>query len=123
MLDKTFLHFIIIGSINTLIGYAIILFLFHTLGLHYSYAYVLSYIIGMIISFFLFRKFVFFSKKSKLKEFIKFLIAFCIAYSISYTGLYVAMENQLLSANYSFILSMLIYSILFYLLNKYITFK
>lgn len=123
MQNKTFIRFIIVGTINTLIGYAVILFLFHTVGLHYSYAYFLSYIIGMIISFFLHRRFVFFSKKSKLKEFIKFLIAFCISYGVSYMGLYAVMENQLLSPNYSFILSMLIYSILFYLLNKYMTFK
>lgn len=122
MIDKTFFRFVIVGVINTIIGYSIIMFLFHLIGLTYSLSYFLSYMIGIIISFFLNRQFVFFSKKNKSKEFIKFLIAFAISYSISYLALHYIMEHQLLHENIAFFAGMIIYSTFFYLLNRYITF-
>ena len=121
--DKTFLRFVGVGVINTIIGYLVILFFFHIVGLTYSYSYFISYIIGIIISFFLNRKLVFFSTKSKIKEFIKFLIAFAISYIVSYIGLYFIVENKLIDTNYAFFAGMVIYSTLFYLLNRFITFR
>lgn len=121
--DKTFLRFVGVGVINTLIGYATILFFFHIIGLSYSYSYFISYVIGIIISFFLNRKLVFFSNKSKIREFIKFLIAFGISYLVSYFGLYLIVENKLIDTNYAFFAGMVIYSTLFYLLNRFITFR
>lgn len=121
--DKTFLRFVGVGVINTLIGYATILFFFHIIGLNYSYSYFISYVIGIIISFFLNRKLVFFSNKSKIREFIKFLIAFGISYLVSYFGLYLIVENKLIDTNYAFFAGMVIYSTLFYLLNRFITFR
>ena len=121
--DKTFLRFLIVGVINTLIGYAIIMFLFHLIGLSYSLSYFLSYMVGIIISFFLNRQFVFFSQKNKLTEFIKFIIAFCIAYGASYLGLRFIVEYHLINTNIAFFAGMVIYSLLFYLLNRHMTFK
>lgn len=123
MIDKTFIRFVIVGLANTLIGYTIIMILFHLIGLSYSLSYFLSYLVGIIISFFLNRHFVFFSQNDKRKEFIKFLIAFALSYSVSYFGLYLIMEYQLLHANIAFFAGMVIYSTLFYLLNRYITFR
>ena len=122
MFDKTFLRFIVVGIINTIIGYTIIMLLFHLISLSYTLSYFLSYIVGIIISFFLNRKFVFFSQNKKLKEFIKFLFAFIVSYSTSYLGLYLIVENHLLNTNIAFFAGMVIYSILFYLLNRYLTF-
>lgn len=122
MIDATFFRFVLVGVVNTLVGYTIIMFLFHVIGLGYSLSYFLSYMVGIVISFFLNRHFVFLSKKSKMKEFFKFLIAFVLSYGVSYMGLHVMMENQMLPANLAFFAGMLIYSILFYLLNRYITF-
>ncbi|HGZ71158.1 MAG TPA: GtrA family protein [Nitratifractor sp.] len=121
--DKTFLRFVGVGIINTLIGYATILFFFHIIGLNYSYSYFISYVIGIIISFFLNRRLVFFSNNNKVKEFIKFLIAFGISYIVSYIGLYLIVENRLIDTNYAFFAGMVIYSTLFYLLNRFVTFR
>lgn len=123
MFDQTFLRFVIVGVINTIIGYTIIMILFHLIGLSYSLSYFLSYVVGIIISFFLNRQFVFFSKNNKLLEFFKFLIAFSISYSISYLGLKFIVEYQLIDTNIAFFVGMVIYSTLFYLFNRYITFK
>ena len=121
--DKTFLRFIGVGVINTIIGYLTILFFFHIVGVNYSYSYFISYVIGIVISFFLNRKLVFFSHKSRLKEFTKFLIAFGISYIASYYGLRLIVEHHLMPIDYAFFAGMVIYSILFYLLNRFVTFR
>ena len=123
MLDQTFFRFIIVGAVNTLIGYGIIMILFHLVGLSYSLSYFMSYVVGVIVSFFLNRQFVFFSKNNKLQEFFRFLIAFGISYGVSYAALYLLVENHILVENIAFFAGMVVYSTLFYLLNKHITFK
>ncbi len=121
--DKTFLRFVGVGIINTIIGYITILFFFHIIGFSYGHSYFISYVIGIIISFFLNRKLVFFSNKSRLKEFAKFLIAFAVSYIVSYYGLYLIVENRLIATDYAFFAGMVIYSTLFYLLNRFVTFR
>ena len=121
--DKTFMRFIFVGVLNTIIGYSVIMVLFHIIGLTYGVSYFLSYVIGVIISFFLNRQFVFFSKNHQLHEFFRFLIAFFISYTISYIFLYFFVEYQIFDENIAFFAGMVIYSTLFYLLNKHITFK
>ena len=122
MIDATFFRFVGVGVINTIIGYLTIMLFFHIVGFSYSISYFLSYVIGIIISFFLNRKFVFFSDKKKLQEFIKFLIAFGVSYGVSYLGLRFIVEHNLIATDIAFFAGMVIYSTLFYLLNRYITF-
>ena len=121
--DKIFLKFVIVGAFNTILGYITILLFFHIVGLTYSLSYLLSYIIGFIISFFLNKHFVFSSKKDKYKEFIKFLIAFGISYFISYLALRFIVENNLIPTDIAFFAGMVIYSTIFYLLNRFLTFR
>jgi len=97
--------------------------LFHLVGLGYSLSYFLSYVVGIIISFFLNRQFVFFSQNDKIAEFFKFLVAFGVSYGVSYAALYLLVEEHVLGADIAFFAGMVIYSTLFYLLNRHITFK
>ena len=123
MIDMTFVRFVIVGLVNTIIGYSIIMILFHLVGLSYSLSYFLSYVVGIIVSFFLNRQFVFFSRNDKLLEFFRFLLAFGVSYGVSYATLYVLVENRILVENIAFFAGMVVYSTLFYLLNRHITFK
>jgi len=123
VIDATFFRFVMVGVVNTIIGYSIIMVLYHLIGLSYSLSYFLSYIVGILVSFFLNRKFVFYSKNNKLAEFLKFLVAFGVSYSVSYFALFLLMEWSMLNPNIVFFIGMVIYSTLFYLLNRYITFK
>jgi len=122
-LNTPFIRFILVGIFNTILGYAIILFLFHIVNLSYSLAYLLSYIIGFVISYFLTRSFVFQSQQKKYREFMKFVVAFGIAYGCSYLILHLLIEHKILPINMSFLVGMIVYSLCFYLFNKYITFK
>lgn len=117
------MRFVFVGLVNTAIGYSIIMILFHLIGLSYSLSYFLSYVVGIIVSFFLNRQFVFFSQNNKLSEFFRFLIAFGASYAVSYIALYILVEYHLLGENIAFFAGMVVYSTLFYLLNRHITFK
>ena len=121
--NSTFIRFIFVGIVNTIIGYSLIMLFFHFFYLTYGVSYLLSYIITFIISFFLNRKFVFLSENDKLQEFIKFILAFFISYSISYIFLYIFVEYRIMDENIAFFAGMVIYSIIFYLLNKHVTFR
>ena len=123
MFDAIFLRFVLVGLINTAIGYALMLLLFHVVGLHYGSAYFISYSIGFIISFLLNRSFVFSSQSDTLIKFLKFLLSFGIAYAVSYAVLFTSVEHAHIETTWAFLLSMLSYSMLFYLLNRYFTFK
>ena len=123
LFDRTFFRFVAVGLVNTATGYATIMLLYLVIGLSYSYAYFISYIIGIVISFFLNRKFVFFSQNSKIREFAKFLLSFAISYAVSYAALYMVVEYHLLDTKIAFFAGMVVYSTIFYLLNRFITFK
>jgi putative flippase GtrA len=123
LFDATFVRFIVVGVINTAVGYALILILFHLVGFSYHISYLISYIFGFILSFFLNRRFVFFSQQSQLKEFLKFTLAFLFSYLASYALLFAMIESALLPTNIAFLLSMGLYSLLFYLLNRIVTFS
>ena len=56
-LPRVFIRFLLAGGSNTLITYAIYLLALNSLG--YQYAYTLSYVIGLLISYILNRRFVF----------------------------------------------------------------
>jgi putative flippase GtrA len=122
MLKHSFIRFLIVGIFNTLLGYSTMLILFHFLNLSYTWSYFLSYMFGMIVSYFLNRHYVFRSKNKPIKEFILFFMVFIVSYLISYFVLYITIEYKILSTNYAFFVSMSIYSLLFYILNKRVTF-
>lgn len=56
-LPRIFIRFLLAGGTNTLISYTIYLLVLSSLG--YKYAYTLSYVIGLLISYTLNRQFVF----------------------------------------------------------------
>jgi putative flippase GtrA len=122
-IDATFIRFIFVGIANTIIGYSLIMLFFHIFGLSYGSSYFLSYIIAFVISFFLNRRFVFFSRNKKLREFIKFVLSFLVSYMVSYVFLYVFVEYKMMDEHIAFFAGMVIYSTLFFLLNKHVTFK
>lgn len=122
-ISSTFIRFVFVGIVNTIIGYSLIMLFFHIFHLTYGVSYLLSYIIAFMISFFLNRKFVFLSENKKTQEFVKFVFSFLLSYSISYIFLYIFVEYKILDENIAFFAGMIIYSSIFYFLNKHITFK
>ena len=112
-----------IGIINTVISFLVILLFFKFFGLKYGIAYFMGYVIALVNSFIMNRKYTFKSNGHWKKEFQFFLIVFIIAYGISHLFLYVMVELLKIEVLTSIIVSMLVYTFLGYFLNKNIVFS
>ena len=76
-INKKFLSFLFVGVINTLITYGIYYFLLR--WINYNIAYSISYISGIVISYYL-NSVVVFKKKINIKTFLKFPIVYVAQY-------------------------------------------
>ena len=97
-LDNNFVRFILVGILNTIIGYGLFV-LFIYLGLHYSLAVLLSTILGVLFNYKSIGSLVFSSKTKSLHRFVAvYLFIYCLNVSglwiiLTYTGI----ENIYLS--------------------------
>lgn len=89
-MNREFIRFVIIGGINTGSTYFIYLLLLNFLN--YSISYTVSYLFGIVISYFL-NTYVVFKEKISLKKFIKFPIVYIVQYLINIIMIYIFVEN------------------------------
>ena len=80
--DKSFILFLIVGGINTLVS-AVLMFLLEKTG--YWVSTVVAYAVGAAISFFLNKKFTFKSEGNTGKSAAKFIINVAVCYIIAYS--------------------------------------
>lgn len=81
--DKSFILFLIVGGINTLVS-AVLMFLLEKTG--YWVSTVVAYAVGAAISFFLNKKFTFKSEGNTGKSAAKFIINIAVCYLIAYSA-------------------------------------
>lgn len=121
---KQFIKYLGVGTINTIVT-SLVIFIFMkftNLGLYLSN--VLGYIFGLLSSYILNSSFVFKSNNIlKKKEFIKFIIVFLAAYSLNIVSLYILSQIIYIGEYLSQYISMIIYSLSFFYLCKFYTFK
>lgn len=82
LFDKSFIIFLLVGGINTLVS-AVLMFLLEKTG--YWVSTVVAYAVGAAISFFLNKKFTFKSEGNTGKSAAKFIINVAICYIIAYS--------------------------------------
>lgn len=112
-----------IGIINTGISFLVILLLFKFFAFNYGIAYFIGYVIALINSFFMNKRYTFQSNGHWKNEFKFFILVFIIAYSISHIFLYLMVEWLNIGVMISIIISMMIYTFVGYFLNKNIVFS
>lgn len=123
---KQFIIFCGVGSINTVVGLAVILVLSEMAGVHYILANFLGYGAGLILGFFLHKNITFKGQSDPTRsrsEFIKFVVVFAIAYSVQLLGLIFMVRILGIYEPLAQILAIGIYTILNYLGNRLITFQ
>ena len=131
----------IVGVINTLLSLAIIWILTKKIGCSEVLSNFVGYFVGLINSFFLNRKWTFGSKGNMLGGAVRFFIVFVICYLLQLgvllylnktcpddPPLYAVFEPALRIFNidtlfYIQIMSMVVYTVVNFLINKYYTFK
>lgn len=127
--DSSFVRFLIVGVINTLVGTAVMFGLYNLAGLHewgqvgYWISTIGNYTVGSVVSFFLNKHFTFKNKEKGKAVVIRFVvnIAVCmlLAYGIAQKAVEAALAGTILSEQMQGNLSMLVGMGLFVILNYF----
>lgn len=129
LLDSSFIRFLIVGVINTLVGTAVMFGLYNIAGLHkwgqigYWLSTIGNYTVGSVVSFFLNKHFTFKNKEKGKAVVVRFVIniAVCmtLAYGIAQKCVELVLAGTFLSQQMQGNISMLVGMGLFVLLNYF----
>lgn len=129
ILDSSFVRFLIVGVINTLVGTAVMFGLYNLAGLHewgkigYWLSTIGNYTVGSVVSFFLNKHFTFKNKEKGRAVVIRFVvnIAVCmtLAYGVAQRCVEAALSGTFLSEQMQGNISMLFGMVLFVILNYF----
>lgn len=88
--DPTFFRFIVVGVINTLVGYGVMFGLYNLAGLHkmgdtgYWISSAANYVVGSVVSFFLNKHFTFRNQERGAKVVLRFIVNITVCYLLAY---------------------------------------
>lgn len=127
--DKTFLKFIIVGIINTIVGAGVMFALYNIFHCSYWVSSIMNYVIGSLVSFFLNKYWTFKSRAFSFKEVLYFTLNIAVCFFIAY-GLAKPFAMYILSGysvsvqeNTAMFIGMVIFTGLNYLSQRFIVFK
>lgn len=118
-----FVRYIIVGVLNTLLGYSIIFACMYLLGLSAVTSNVIGYGVGLIQSYFLNKNFTFNSDSKSKLEALRFLLVFLISYLSNLGALLFFIKVAGWNEAVAQVCSSVIYVLMSYLLNKYYVFR
>lgn len=126
ILNKSFiqlLKFGIVGVSNTLLTAITIWILLRVLHFNDYSSNIVGYIVGLVNSFIWNRKWTF-ANTAKVKDTIfKFIITFAISYLFQLGNLYLLIHYTQIDSYICQLISIVVYTIINFILNKYYTFK
>lgn len=122
ILQYSFIKYLMVGMINTLVGFGIIFLLMYR-GLLPEIANFIGYLCGFILSFILNKYFTFKSKNYVKSEFIRFALSMGIAYLINLLILVISYRYFGINEYISQIIAGIFYTLSGYLLSKFYAFK
>ena len=90
LLDPTLFRFLLVGVLNTLVGYGVMFGLYNLAGLHawgdrgYWVSSAANYVVGSIVSFFLNKHFTFRSQEKGAGVVVRFILNISVCYLLAY---------------------------------------
>lgn len=117
-----FIKYIVVGLINTIIGYGIFWFMLRWVKLSPEGANAIGYIVALILAFLLNHFFVFTASVFSASSVTRFIAAFGIAFGINQGVLFVALHFFYMQPEIAQGFAMIAYTIIFYVLNKWFVF-
>jgi putative flippase GtrA len=133
VINKRFVRFLLVGFINTCIGYPIIFVLLNMFNVGYFLSTIIGYFVGSIISFLLNRWYTFKHQGNLFHSYVKYFIIFIISYTLSYysgkacmnllISSAVLVKESFLTENVGVICGMVVYVIANYFGNSIFTFN
>lgn len=119
---KVFYRYLIVGVINTIIGYGIIFSLMY-IGVSPEISNIIGYAIGICVSYVLNKIYTFKSKTHPKREFPKFVISLLLAYVLNFFTLLICIRMIHINAYMSQIISGIVYTLSSFVFAKYFAFN
>ncbi len=120
---NNFPKFILIGIINTIVGYSIIFSLLYLFGINYVISNAVGYLVGICVSFYLNKNYNFKTVSKNINEFCRFCISFIVSFVINNVSLILFIELFDLPKFIAIIMAGCMYTGTFYLLCRMYVFK
>lgn len=126
--DYSFVKFVLVGIINTIIGNGLMFVLYNTGGVGYWRSTTLSYLLGSIVSYILNMRFTFKYKQATWKTIIKFVVNIGLCFFVAY-GLarrvvtFFVTGSAVVTDNISMFMGMCIYMIINYIGQRFFVFS
>lgn len=121
--DKEFFSYIIVGILTTSLNILVYLLCLMLLNLHYFYANILAWVVGVVFAFFLNKNLVFKVDGEILKMFISFLVMRIISVLVETVVLAVGIDFLLLNNFFVKLCALCFTTILNYIFSKRLVFK
>lgn len=118
-----FFRYIIVGVLNTLLGYCVIFSCMYLAGMSPEASNVAGYAVGLVVSYMLNRNFTFNSTQARRKEIVRFVAVFAVAYALNFAALLALIHQFGMHKGLSQIVAGMIYVGSSFLMNKYYVFK
>ncbi len=118
-----FIRYIIVGVLNTLLGYLVIFSCMYLVGMSPEASNMTGYAVGLVVSYVLNRNYTFNSTQERRKEVIRFVAVFAVAYGLNFATLLILIHRLGMHKGLSQIFAGVIYVGTSFLMNKYYVFK
>ncbi|SMQ61823.1 Putative flippase GtrA (transmembrane translocase of bactoprenol-linked glucose) [Pseudidiomarina planktonica] len=120
--DFEFFRFLVVGVINTAVGYGVFYLLLRYLHVQPYLANAIGYCVALSVAFTLSRCFVF-NKTYKPRMVLNFTIAFILAFGLNQITLFLSLNVAGLIPELAQLFAMAVYTVAFFFLNKYFVFN
>lgn len=84
ILDVTFGKFLIVGVLNTFVGMTVMFTAYNIFHLNYWVSSVSNYVVGSVLSYFLYKYFTFKNEKKSWQQIVIFVVNISVCYVIAY---------------------------------------
>ena len=127
--DKTFMKFVMVGIVNTIVGTTIMFVFYNVFHLSYWVSSASNYFFGSILSYFLNKYYTFQYQKKEWHSLVRFIINIVGCYLLAYgiakplMKLLLADYNQVIQENVSMLFGMALFVVFNYLGQRFFTFK
>ena len=129
LFDKTFLKFIAVGVVNTIVGTAVMFFCYNWLHFNYWVSSASNYVVGSIVSYFLNKYFTFQNKEKSWKQLVKFALNITVCYLVAYglakplVSLFLHRQSKSVQDNLSMLVGMGAFVVFNYVGQRVIVFR
>ena len=129
LFDRTFLKFVLVGVVNTLVGAGTMFLLYNLAHCSYWLSSAANYVVGGIVSFFLNKYFTFQNKGWSWGQVGKFIVSVSVCYLLAYglakplTLHLLAGQSQSIQENVAMLVGMCLYTALNYLGQRFFAFR